>query len=86
MLISGTNQCIGFETAKKLAGENLGYHILMGARSLSKAQAAAASLPIGLSVQQLDLEITSDASISRAYDSVAHEFGHLDVQSLRGLG
>lgn len=79
VLISGANQGIGFEIAKKLASENPSYHILMGTRSLSKGQAAVASLPVGLSVQPLELDITSDASISRAHDSVAHEFGRLDV-------
>jgi NAD(P)-dependent dehydrogenase (short-subunit alcohol dehydrogenase family) len=79
VLISGANTGIGFEIAKKLATEHPTYHVLMGSRSLSKAQTAISSLPTGLSIQPLELDVTSDASIQAAYDAVASEHGRLDV-------
>lgn len=79
VLISGANTGIGFEITKKLAAENPTYHVLMGSRSLSKAQTAISSLPPGLSVEPLELDVTSDASIQAAYDTVASEHGRLDV-------
>lgn len=78
VLISGANQGIGFEITKKLATENPSYHILMGVRSLSKGEAAISSLP-NLSVEAVQLDVTSDSSISNAVEYVQDMFGRLDV-------
>ena len=79
VLISGANAGIGFEIAKKLPSENPTYHILMGSRSLSKAETAISSLPANLSIQPIELDVTSDASIQAAQDAVASQYGRLDV-------
>ena len=79
VLISGANQGIGFEITKKLATENPGYHVLMGCRSLSKGEAATASLPANLSVEPIELDINSDSSISKALSVVKDKYGRLDV-------
>lgn len=78
MLISGGNQGIGFEIVRKLASENPSYHVLMGCRSMEKGHAAVATLH-GLSVEPIQLDVTSDESISRCYKSVEQKYGLLDV-------
>lgn len=78
VLVSGANQGVGFEIAKKLATEP-NYHILMGTRSLSNGQAAISSLPSGVAVEPLELDVTSDPSIAAAASVVASKHGRLDV-------
>lgn len=70
MLITRANQGIGLEITKKLASENPTYHVLMSSRSLAKREAAIASLPSGLSLEPIELDITSDSSISKAVTAV----------------
>lgn len=78
VLISGANQGIGLEISKKLATENPSYHILMGCRSLSKGTTAVSSFP-KLAIEPIELDITSDSSISKAFAAVQEKFGRLDV-------
>ena len=80
VLISGANQGLGFEIAKKLATEHRDYHILLGSRSLAKGQESAKKLH-GLpgSAQAVQLDVTSDDSISACAQLVKTLFGHLDV-------
>jgi NAD(P)-dependent dehydrogenase (short-subunit alcohol dehydrogenase family) len=82
VLITGANGGIGFETALLLATSSPSYHVIIGSRSTEKGQAAVESIqahkPSGtLSVVQLD--VTSEESLSSAYKSVSEEFGRLDV-------
>ena len=79
VLVSGANQGIGLEIVKKLATENPEYQVLMGCRSLEKGQAAIASLPHNLSVEPIELNITTDSSISKAVATVQEKYGRLDV-------
>jgi len=80
VLITGANQGVGFETAKKLAKENPGYHILMGSRNAERGQAAAAKLQAeNLSVEAITIDVTSDESITTAAKQVESQFGRLDV-------
>lgn len=79
MLITRANQGIGLEITKKLASENPIYHVLMSSRSLAKREAAIASLPSGLSLEPIELDITSDSSISKAITAVQEKYGRLDV-------
>ena len=80
VLISGANQGLGFEIAKKLATEHQDYHILLGSRSLAKGEESAKKLH-GLpgSIQAVQLDVTSDDSIAACADLVKTQFGHLDV-------
>lgn len=50
----------------------------MGCRSFSKGEAAASSFS-NLAIEALELDISSDSSISKAFATVEGKFGHLDV-------
>ena len=77
-LITGANKGIGFETARQLGQQQI--TVLLGARDAAKGEAAAAKLRAeGLEARALELDVTVSASIQRAADKVAQEFGRLDV-------
>ncbi len=78
VLISGANQGIGFEIVKKLS-TNPNYHILMGTRTLSNGEAALSTLPKDTLVEPIELDVTSDLSITQAATSVSTKHGRLDI-------
>ena len=78
VLVSGANAGIGYEISKKLASENPSYHVFMGCRDLAKGQKAMSSLS-GLSVEPVRLDVTSDSSISEAFDTILKSAGRLDA-------
>lgn len=82
ILITGANQGLGYECAKKLAREQPDYSILLGARSISKGTTAAESITErapNTTVQPLELDITSDSSIAAAVEEVSSKYGRLDI-------
>ncbi|WP_181770650.1 SDR family NAD(P)-dependent oxidoreductase [Amycolatopsis pittospori] len=72
-LITGANKGIGFETAKQLLA--LGHVVYIGARDLERGEKAAASL--GARFVQLD--VTDDASVASALETIGSAEGRLDV-------
>ncbi|KAG5806946.1 hypothetical protein H9Q74_006501 [Fusarium xylarioides] len=79
-LVTGANQGIGFEIAKKLASENNDYHVIVSGRRLQAVQEANALLQAqGLNVSPLILDITSDDSIAAAVEAIRDKFGRLDI-------
>jgi NAD(P)-dependent dehydrogenase (short-subunit alcohol dehydrogenase family) len=74
-LVTGANQGIGHQIAKDLAGRGL--TVLVGSRSLERAEAAARE--VGLGAFALQLDVTDQASITSAAERVQNEFGRLDV-------
>lgn len=79
-LVTGANQGIGYEIAKKLATEHKDYHVIMAGRRKGAIEEAAKKLQSeGLSVEALILDQTSDASIEAAAKTVGDKYGHLDV-------
>ncbi len=63
MKVARTNswQGIGFETAKKLAKEHPGYHVLVGSRDAAKGEAAVAKLKAeNLDVEAITIDVDSD--------------------------
>ncbi|MDO3685567.1 SDR family NAD(P)-dependent oxidoreductase [Micromonospora sp. C28ISP2-4] len=72
-LITGANKGIGFETARQLL--DLGHVVYVGARDVERGERAAATL--GARFVQLD--VTDDASVSRALAAIDAAEGRLDV-------
>lgn len=84
VLITGANTGLGFETVRSLFRSQKTYTILLGGRSLDKANAAVDALrkefPASKStVQALQIDIEDDLSISKAFETVEGKFGRLDV-------
>lgn len=74
-LVTGANKGIGLQIAKDLAGH--GFTVLVGARDLALGEKAAAS--VGHRARAIQLDVTSQASISAAAARVKSELGRLDV-------
>ena len=72
-LITGGNKGLGFETARRL--KEHGHRVVIGARDAGRGQQAADEL--GVDFVQLD--VSSDASVSAAAAEVEQRFGRLDV-------
>ncbi|TFL16349.1 SDR family NAD(P)-dependent oxidoreductase [Jannaschia formosa] len=75
-LVTGANRGIGREVALQLAREH-GFHVLVGARDLSKGEAAAAD--IGQGAEAIEVDVAEVASVARAIDIIGDRFGKLDV-------
>ncbi|KAL8946467.1 MAG: hypothetical protein Q9222_007141 [Ikaeria aurantiellina] len=84
VLITGANTGIVFQIVKSLYSSSQAYHILVGGRSLAKAQDAVGNVtqevpssPSKLYPIQIDIE--DDDSITRASEDVRSMFGKLDA-------
>ncbi|KAL1891628.1 hypothetical protein Sste5346_007544 [Sporothrix stenoceras] len=79
-IITGANQGIGFETAKRLATEHKDYIVIMTGRRKDAIEEAAKKLQAnGLTVEPLVLDVDSDESIEVAVQAVEQKHGRLDV-------
>ena len=74
-LVSGGNRGIGLEVCRQLAER--GITVVMGSRDAEQGREAAAGLPEGVVVHQLDVADTE--SVERLARSVEEEFGRLDI-------
>jgi NAD(P)-dependent dehydrogenase (short-subunit alcohol dehydrogenase family) len=74
-LVSGGNRGIGLEVSRQLAER--GITIVMGSRDAGQGREAAAGLPDGVVVHQLD--VADPESVERLARSVEEEFGRLDI-------
>jgi NAD(P)-dependent dehydrogenase (short-subunit alcohol dehydrogenase family) len=74
-LVSGGNRGIGLEVCRQLAER--GITVVMGSRDAEQGRAAAAKLPDGVVVHQLDVAVPE--SVERLAISVEEEFGRLDI-------
>jgi len=81
VLITGANQGIGLATARKLASVP-DYHIIIGSRNPANGTEAAKSISSdnqSADVSSVQLDITSDASIAAAIQTITSTHGRLDV-------
>ena len=84
VLITGANTGLGLEVVKALYKSSRAYTILLGGRSLEKANAAAEEV-VGefpkssstIAVVQVDIE--HDDSILKVFEHVSSQYGRLDV-------
>ena len=74
-LVTGANQGIGFQLAKDLVAH--GFIVLVGSRNLERGEASAKE--IGPDARALQIDVTDQASIDAAAETIRKEFGHLDV-------
>ncbi|KIW39430.1 uncharacterized protein PV06_08045 [Exophiala oligosperma] len=82
VLITGANQGLGLECVKKLAAEQLDFHILLGSRSLEKGRQAASTVTTraqGTTVEPVALDVNNEDSISQAVKYIDGKYGRLDV-------
>lgn len=83
VLVTGANTGLGFEIVKGLYTSEKSYEIILGGRSLIKAQQAAHTLskdfPSSRSkLWPMQIDIEDDESIQRVFGKVQIKFGKLD--------
>lgn len=74
-LVTGANQGVGFQVAKELVAH--GVTVLLGSRDLARGEAAAQTIGEGAIALQID--VTDQASIDAAKESIRTRFGRLDL-------
>ena len=77
-LVTGANRSIGFEIARRLATE--GYRVWLGSRDTGRGEEAAQKLrDQGLDAHVLQLDVTSDESVTAAIEKLSRQTDHLDA-------
>lgn len=77
-LVTGGARGLGLETSRQLAA--LGAHVIIGARSVEKAEQAALFLQTqGLAARALKLDVTSEADRAATKVEIERAFGRLDI-------
>ncbi|KAL4938975.1 hypothetical protein BDV06DRAFT_231348 [Aspergillus oleicola] len=84
VLITGGNNGIGYAASKAFFESPKPYHILMGSRSIERAEAAVKKLNEEVpnsanTIEIVQLELTSDESIQKAYEQVCKSPGKVDA-------
>lgn len=81
VLITGGNSGIGFSACKLFASQP-NYHCILTSRDAAKGKEAVATIKSAnpaAAISFVQLDITSDDSITAASKQVAEQYGHLDV-------
>ncbi|KAJ9609350.1 hypothetical protein H2200_005677 [Cladophialophora chaetospira] len=83
-LVTGGNNGIGYEAVKALLQSTKQYHVLMGSRSLEKAENAIQKLKNECpdatnTVEVVQIDLSSDDSIQAAFERVKASPGHVDT-------
>jgi NAD(P)-dependent dehydrogenase (short-subunit alcohol dehydrogenase family) len=77
-LVTGANKGLGKEVVRQLGTK--GMRVYVGSRNQARGEAAFAELVSeGLDAQLMQLDVTSDESVTKAAEILAQREGHLDV-------
>jgi NAD(P)-dependent dehydrogenase (short-subunit alcohol dehydrogenase family) len=84
VFITGANTGLGLNTVKALYRSKDTYNILLGARDLSKAEAAIGDVKrehanSKSSIEPIQIDLEDDASIAKAYETISMKHDKLDV-------
>ena len=84
IFITGANTGLGYEAVKALYKSAKAYTILLGCRSVSKGEAAIASLKQEVtssssSITPVEVDVESDDSIQKAFDTISSQYDRIDV-------
>ncbi|GKT47431.1 short-chain dehydrogenase/reductase tropE [Colletotrichum spaethianum] len=83
VLITGANKGLGYQAVKTLLGSKQKYHVFLGSRDFDKGRSAAetaiAEVKSHSTVEPLQLDIESDASIKDAFETVKSRVGKIDA-------
>ncbi len=84
VFITGANTGLGYEVVKALYKSNNPYDILLGSRNVSKGNDAISAIqketPSSSStITTIQVDIESDSSIQKAFDTISTSHDHLDV-------
>jgi NAD(P)-dependent dehydrogenase (short-subunit alcohol dehydrogenase family) len=84
VLVTGGNNGIGYETVKAFMQSSKAYRIILGSRSLEKANFAIETLHKECpgstnTIEAVQVDLTSDESIEKAFKQVEASPGHIDA-------
>ncbi|KAL5584156.1 hypothetical protein FOVSG1_015507 [Fusarium oxysporum f. sp. vasinfectum] len=82
VLVTGANTGLGFQIVKAICGSDKGYEVLVGGRSIQKAEQAVKNLKEEFPSSHLhaiQVDIEDDASIASAFEYVKTKYGKLDA-------
>ncbi|KAG8352454.1 hypothetical protein FVEN_g9480 [Fusarium venenatum] len=82
VLVTGANTGLGFQIVKALCGSNTDYEVLVGGRSIKKAEQAIKTLKEEFPSSHLhaiQVDVEDDISISSAFEHVNNKYGKLDA-------
>jgi NAD(P)-dependent dehydrogenase (short-subunit alcohol dehydrogenase family) len=84
VLVTGANTGLGYEIVKALCASQTAYEVLVGGRSLPKAEHAAKTLssefPTTRShLRAVQIDIEDDSSIEALFELVQESYGRLDA-------
>ena len=84
VLVTGANTGLGYEMVKALCSSEKAYEVLVGGRSLAKAEQAANAVMTDFPstrsrVWPMQVDLEDDVSIQAIFDEVQTKFGRLDA-------